>query len=45
VNPLLQKRGWRVKLLCEFFPKNAGLLGMNVNRGSKILLRLRPADK
>ncbi len=43
VEPIMRKRKWRVTELQEFFPKNAGLLGMNVNR-SKILIRLRPAS-
>ncbi|KAM3567857.1 hypothetical protein VYU27_010004, partial [Nannochloropsis oceanica] len=43
VEPLLIKYHWRVGLLAEFFPSNRGLLGMNMNKGHKILLRLRPA--
>lgn len=38
------KYKWRVELLAEFFPSNPGLLGMNCNRGEKILLRLRHAN-
>jgi DNA-dependent metalloprotease WSS1 len=41
--PVMGRRGWRVKCLKEFFPSNAGLLGMNVNRGVSIFIRLRPA--
>lgn len=26
----------------EFVPQNAGLLGVNINRGQKIRIRLRP---
>ena len=40
--PVMGRRQWRVKCLKEFFPTNAGLLGMNVNRGASILIRLRP---
>ncbi|ORY96128.1 WLM domain-domain-containing protein [Syncephalastrum racemosum] len=36
------RRGWRVRHLCEFFPKNPNLLGVNVNHGLKINIRLRP---
>lgn len=37
----MKKHGLHVKMVCEFFPKNAALLGMNVNRGAKVYLRLR----
>ena len=40
--PVMGRRQWRVKCLKEFFPTNAGLLGMNVNRGASIFIRLRP---
>ncbi|KAJ2745609.1 hypothetical protein GGI20_002044 [Coemansia sp. BCRC 34301] len=43
VRPIMQARGWRVTKLCEFFPGNANLLGLNVNRGQEIRIRLRPA--
>ncbi|CAK7916851.1 hypothetical protein CAAN3_19S02168 [[Candida] anglica] len=39
--PLIYERGFKVGTLCEMLPKNANLLGLNVNRGQKILLRLR----
>ncbi|KAI8878824.1 WLM-domain-containing protein [Backusella circina FSU 941] len=42
VKPIIRKRNWHVRYLCEFFPKNPNLLGCNVNRGYKINLRLRP---
>ncbi|CAN0098462.1 unnamed protein product, partial [Ectocarpus fasciculatus] len=35
-------RWWKVVLLLEFIPNNPGLLGLNVNRGQKICIRLRP---
>ncbi|RYH20682.1 hypothetical protein EON65_22705, partial [archaeon] len=38
---LLVRRQWNVPLLQEFLPKQAGLLGMNINGGSKIMIRLR----
>ena len=40
--PAMARRSWRVKCLKEFYPKNAGLLGMNVNKGVSIFIRLRP---
>mmetsp|Transcript_30084 Transcript_30084/g.38649 ORF Transcript_30084/g.38649 Transcript_30084/m.38649 type:complete len:496 (-) Transcript_30084:113-1600(-) len=43
VEPILMRRKWKVRLLTEFSPKDRGLLGMNVNRGQKILIRMRPA--
>ncbi|KAI7858025.1 WLM domain-containing protein [Circinella umbellata] len=42
VKPIMRKRGWKVVHLCEFFPTNPNLLGVNVNRGFKINIRLRP---
>jgi hypothetical protein len=33
--PLMNKRGWTVRHLKEFYPKQDGLLGLNVNRGNK----------
>lgn len=38
---LLIRRKWKVPLLSEFLPKSAGLLGLNLNGGSKIMIRLR----
>ncbi|KAI9250023.1 WLM domain-containing protein [Sporodiniella umbellata] len=43
VKPILVKRSWTIKNLCEFFPTNPNLLGTNVNRGWKVNLRLRPS--
>ncbi|GAP84346.1 putative WSS1 Protein involved in sister chromatid separation and segregation [Rosellinia necatrix] len=46
VKPLMRARGWRVGQLTEFYPSQANLLGLNVNRGQKICLRLRyPGSK
>jgi hypothetical protein len=42
VKPIMKKHGFKVNALCEFCPKNASLLGINVNHGMKICLRLRP---
>uniref|UniRef100_A0A060TBG2 ARAD1B07348p n=1 Tax=Blastobotrys adeninivorans TaxID=409370 RepID=A0A060TBG2_BLAAD len=42
VKPIMKKEGLRVKTLCEFYPKDSRLLGLNVNHGVKVCLRLRP---
>ncbi|KAI8854292.1 WLM domain-containing protein [Chytridium lagenaria] len=42
VKPIMKKRNWTIPLLREFFPQNPNLLGLNVNRGKEIRLRLRP---
>ncbi|CAH2355432.1 hypothetical protein CLIB1423_26S00672 [[Candida] railenensis] len=39
--PLIHERGFKVGTLCEMYPKSGNLLGLNVNGGQKILLRLR----
>ncbi|KAL1878623.1 hypothetical protein VTK73DRAFT_7704 [Phialemonium thermophilum] len=42
----MRARGWVVRELAEFFPDQPNLLGLNVNKGQKILLRLRyPGDR
>ncbi|KAF8092374.1 hypothetical protein N665_0416s0030 [Sinapis alba] len=41
VQPIMTRRKWRVKLLSEFCPTNPRLLGVNVNRGVQVKLRLR----
>ncbi|KAJ2781662.1 hypothetical protein GGI15_003159 [Coemansia interrupta] len=43
VRPVMRARGWRVGVLREFLPCNARLLGVNINGGQEIRLRLRPA--
>lgn len=43
VKPIMRKHGWVLPVLSEFFPESTNLLGLNVNGGEKILLRLRPA--
>lgn len=42
VKPIMRAHNWVLPVLSEFFPTNPGLLGMNVNHGEKIYLRLRP---
>lgn len=39
----MKKRGWILPTLAEFFPSKPTLHGINVNRGQKICIRLRPA--
>ncbi|KAL0257378.1 hypothetical protein SLS55_008189 [Diplodia seriata] len=41
VKPIMRKRGWKVGELAEFLPPELNLLGLNVNQGQKIFLRLR----
>lgn len=41
VKPIMRKRGWKVQILAEFLPPEANLLGLNINRGHKICIRLR----
>ncbi|KAJ2477346.1 hypothetical protein EV174_004651 [Coemansia sp. RSA 2320] len=43
VRPVMQSRGWRVLVLREFYPNDQRLLGLNVNRGAEIRIRLRSA--
>ena len=43
VKPIMRQRGWRVGVLTEFFPQETNLLGLNVNKGQRICLRLRHA--
>ncbi len=46
VKPIMRQRGWRVGTLCEFYPEEQNLLGLNINKGQKICLRLRyPGDQ
>ncbi|KAJ8489875.1 hypothetical protein ONZ45_g13410 [Pleurotus djamor] len=42
VKPIMRKHAWTLPVLSEFFPDNPSLVGLNVNGGQKILLRLRP---
>lgn len=41
VKPIMRKRRWNVQILAEFLPFEANLLGLNINRGYKICVRLR----
>ncbi len=43
VHCLMHSRGWQVGLLQEMYPTNPGLLGLNINRGAVIRIRLREA--
>ncbi|KAJ7665209.1 WLM domain-containing protein [Mycena polygramma] len=43
VKPIMRKHAWVLPVLSEFFPAQDNLIGLNVNAGQKILLRLRPA--
>ncbi|GAV55592.1 hypothetical protein ZYGR_0AV02240 [Zygosaccharomyces rouxii] len=46
VSYIMKENKFRVGMLVEFCPRDKRLLGMNVNRGAKILLRLRnPNDE
>ncbi|KAK0667164.1 putative Fe2+/Zn2+ regulated transporter [Cercophora samala] len=44
VKPIMRVRHWKVGQLCEFYPEQYNLLGLNYNRGQRILLRLRYAE-
>lgn len=41
VLPIMKKRRYRVHKLVEFLPKQESLLGLNVNHGQRICVRLR----
>ncbi|KAF2224041.1 WLM domain-containing protein [Elsinoe ampelina] len=41
VKPIMRKRGWHVGTLTEFLPEDPRLLGLNINHGHKICVRLR----
>lgn len=41
VLPICKARSWCINLLKEMCPGNKSLLGMNINRGMKILIRVR----
>lgn len=41
VAKIIHEYDFKVGTLCEMFPKDPRLLGLNVNRGQKILIRLR----
>ncbi|THH33147.1 hypothetical protein EUX98_g1046 [Antrodiella citrinella] len=39
----MRKHSWVLPVLSEFYPESPNLVGLNINGGQKILLRLRPA--
>jgi len=41
VQPIMRKRKWNVKLLSEFCPSNPALLGLNIDGGREVRVRLR----
>ncbi|GAA5861274.1 hypothetical protein JCM3774_002250 [Rhodotorula dairenensis] len=43
VKPVMKAHKWYLPQLCEFFPRNECLLGVNWNAGDKICIRLRPS--
>src|SRR4051812_11740357 len=46
VKPIMRQHNWRVGTLCEFYPAEGNLLGLNRNAGERIELRLRyPGDE
>lgn len=46
VKPIMRQRRWKVGVLTEFYPEERNLLGLNINRGERICLRLRyPGDE
>ncbi|CAN6479031.1 unnamed protein product [Victoria cruziana] len=45
VQPIMRKHKWRVKILSEFCPSNARLLGLNQGGGLQVKLRLRRHDR
>jgi hypothetical protein len=38
---IMKKRNWKIKTLSEMYPKNPNLLGLNINRGVEVKIRLR----
>ncbi|WFD32941.1 hypothetical protein MSPP1_003994 [Malassezia sp. CBS 17886] len=43
VKALMARHGWELPMLSEMYPRGANLLGLNINHGQKICLRLRAA--
>ncbi|OAE27214.1 hypothetical protein AXG93_4332s1110 [Marchantia polymorpha subsp. ruderalis] len=41
VEPIMRKRKWKVPLLSEFCPRDSSLLGLNIDAGREIRIRLR----
>jgi hypothetical protein len=42
VKPIMVAHGYKIITFAEMFPKEAGLLGLNYNKGVKLCIRLRP---
>lgn len=45
VEPIMQKRQWKIKTLQEFFPVDGRFVGLYIKAESKIKLRLKHSDK
>lgn len=45
VKPIMHQRRWSIALLCEMYPPDPGLLGLNQTAERKISLRLRHPQK
>jgi len=46
VKPIMAEKKWKVRVLAEFYPPQANLLGLNHDHGRKIEIRLRnPRDE
>ena len=43
-DPILHERQWRILELREFYPRSKQLLGLNMNRGQEVSVRLRDAN-
>lgn len=41
VKPVMRNHGWRINTLCELYPSDRNLLGLNVRHGSSIRIHLR----
>lgn len=41
VQEVMKSKGWTLKSLSEFMPSNPNLLGININRGQHVKIRLR----
>ncbi|XP_074288048.1 DNA-dependent metalloprotease WSS1-like [Silene latifolia] len=45
VQPIMYKHKWKVQLLSEFCPSNPALMGLNIDGGAEIKLRLRRQER
>mmetsp|Transcript_3432 Transcript_3432/g.6785 ORF Transcript_3432/g.6785 Transcript_3432/m.6785 type:complete len:470 (+) Transcript_3432:359-1768(+) len=41
VQPIMRRKKWTVRVLSEFYPNSDNLLGLNVNRGQQVKVRVR----